>query len=57
MSRDDDLIDIDYWADPERNIRRKSGQQEIILSATPACSKAEWLMLLAGLGMDGPSEE
>jgi hypothetical protein len=57
MSRGDEFIDLDYWADPERNIRRKSGEQEIILSATPACSKAEWLMLLAGLGMDEPSGE
>ena len=39
-----------YWADPERNIRRKFGEQEIILSAIPECSKAEWLTLPAGLG-------
>lgn len=50
----DDFIDIDYWADPERNIRRKSGEQETILSATSACSKAEWEMILAGLGMSDP---
>ena len=49
---DEDYIDVDYWADPERKIRRKSGEQEVILAATGACSKAEWLMLLAGLGMD-----
>jgi hypothetical protein len=51
---DDDYIDVDYWADPERKVRRKSGEQEAILSATSACSKAEWLMLLAGLGMLDP---
>jgi len=49
--KDENFIDVDYWADPERNIRRKSGQQEVILTATSACSKAEWMMLLAGLGM------
>jgi hypothetical protein len=47
---DEDFIDVDYWADPERKIRRKSGEQETIFTATGACSKAEWLMLLAGLG-------
>jgi hypothetical protein len=50
---DKDYIDVDYWADPERNVRRKSGEQETILRATSACSKAEWLMLLAGLGLEG----
>jgi hypothetical protein len=50
----EDYIDTDYWADPERNIRRQSGQQEAILIATRACSKSEWLMLLAGLGMIDP---
>jgi len=49
---DEDYIDVDYWADPTRKIRRKSGEQDVIFSATGACSKAEWLMLLAGLGMN-----
>ena len=48
---DDDYIDEDYWADPDQKIRRKSGEQDAIMLATSACSKAEWLMLLAGLGM------
>src|SRR5580704_13252777 len=47
---DEDYIDVDYWADPTRKIRRKSGEQDVIFAATGACSKAEWLMLLAGLG-------
>jgi hypothetical protein len=51
---DEDFIDVDYWADPARNIRRKSGEQDVILAATGACSKAEWMMLLAGLGMMNP---
>jgi hypothetical protein len=51
---DEDFIDTDYWADPERKIRRKSGEQETILTATGACSKVEWMMLLAGLGMIDP---
>jgi hypothetical protein len=53
---DEDFIDVDYWADPERKIRRKSGEQDAILTATGACSKAEWLMLLAGLGMADPED-
>ncbi len=53
---DEEYIDVDYWADPDRKIRRKSGEQDVIFAATSACSKAEWLMLLAGLGMiDGDS--
>ena len=36
--------------------RRKSGKQDVIFAATGACSKAEWLMLLAGLGMDDPEQ-
>jgi hypothetical protein len=50
----EDFIDTDYWADPERKIRRKSGEQDVILAATGACSKAEWLMLLAGLRWVAP---
>ncbi len=53
---DEDYIDVDYWADPTRKIRRKSGEQDVIFAATGACSKAEWLMLLAGLGMSEESE-
>ena len=37
-----------YWADPERNIRRLSGEQEIILTAAEEYSKDEWLMFLNG---------
>jgi len=56
VERDDDFLDTEYWADPERKIRRKSGEQEVVMQATPACSKAEWMMLLAGLGMDTSGE-
>jgi hypothetical protein len=45
---DDDFLDDEYWADPERNIRRKSGEQDVIFAATSACSKAEWLMCWRG---------
>jgi hypothetical protein len=31
---DEDFIDMDYWADPARKIRRKSGEQETIMVAT-----------------------
>jgi hypothetical protein len=48
---DADFLDVDYWASPDRKICRKSGEQEVILMATAVCSKSEWMMLLAGLGM------
>jgi hypothetical protein len=50
----EDYINVDYWADPDRKIRRRSGDQDVILAASTACSKAEWMMLLAGLGMIDP---
>jgi hypothetical protein len=31
-----------YWGDPSGNIRRMSGEQEIIATITPECSEAEW---------------
>ena len=36
---------------PERNIRRMSGEQEIVVKATDACSKAEWAMLLEAMSL------
>ena len=41
--RDDQYIDPEgYWIDPDRNVRRKSGEQEVILSAAGNCSGVEW---------------
>jgi hypothetical protein len=54
---DEDYIDVDYWADSARNVTRKSEEQDVIFAATGACSKAEWLMLLAGLGMSEVLEQ
>jgi hypothetical protein len=51
---EEEYLDVDYWADPDRKIRRKSGEQDVIFTATSACSKVEWMMLLAGLGMVDP---
>ena len=31
-----------YWIDPDRNIRRTSGGQEAIVTATEKCSAKEW---------------
>jgi hypothetical protein len=42
-----------YWADPERNIRRTSGEQHVVLTATDECTKGEWLFVLDGLGIRG----
>ena len=53
--KNEDFIDTEYWADPERNVRRKSGERDVILTATSACSKAECLIILTGLGL-GDSE-
>jgi hypothetical protein len=47
---DEDFIDTDYWADPERKVRRKSGEQDVILAATGACSKANGLCCWPGWG-------
>ena len=54
MAADDYIDPKGYWADPVRHIRRLSGHQEVILTAAEECSKEEWLMLLAGLGMIDP---
>jgi hypothetical protein len=46
----EDFIDEQgYWIDSDRNVRRLSGEQEIILMATRHCTKAEWLLMVEGL--------
>lgn len=40
-----------YWGDPQGNIRRMSGEQEIVATVTPECNEAEWKALCA-LGVD-----
>ena len=48
----EDFIDPKgYWADPGRNIRRTSLRQEIVLTATTACTVGEWMFLLESLGI------
>jgi hypothetical protein len=50
----EDFIDPEgYWADPERNIRRTSGEQQAVVRATDACTKGEWIYLLDSLGIEG----
>jgi len=45
--RDEDHLDPKgYWCDPDGNIRRMSGDQEIIAKKTEKCSEAEWNELL-----------
>ena len=42
---DKDYVELDpkgYWADAARNIRRMSGEQEVVLTATEECSALEW---------------
>ena len=49
----EDFIDPKgYWSDSERNIRRTSGEQEIVLKATDACTTAEWMFLRESLGIE-----
>jgi hypothetical protein len=45
-----------YWADPECNIRRMSGEQDAILKATDRCTEAEWKFVLECMGMGGDEE-
>jgi hypothetical protein len=48
----EDFIDPKgYWADLGRNIRRTSLRQEIVLTATTACTVGEWMFLLESLGI------
>ena len=45
MTDKDYLDPKGYWGDPEGNIRRMSGEQEIIATVTGDCSEAEWKAL------------
>ena len=49
---DKDYLDPNgYWGDPSGNIRRMSGEQEIIATvATGECSEAEWRALCSIAG-------
>ena len=38
-----------YWIDPARNVRRMSGEQEVILSAAENCSGVEWNYLFEAI--------
>lgn len=42
MTSEDYLDPKGYWCDTSGNIRRMSGEQEIIAVATDKCSQAEW---------------
>jgi hypothetical protein len=48
--RDQQYIDPEgYWIDPARNVRRKGGEQEIIVSAAEGCSDLEWTYIFAAI--------
>jgi hypothetical protein len=38
-----------YWVDPDRNVRRMGGEQEIILKPTEECSDIEWSHLFEAI--------
>jgi hypothetical protein len=42
------------WFDPSGNLRRMSGEQDIIATVSPECSDAEWIALAR---LDNPSQE
>ena len=47
---DEQYIDPDgYWIDPARNVRRKSGEQTVILKAAEDCSGLEWNFLFEAI--------
>lgn len=39
------VLEAEYWGDPSGNIRRMSGEQEIIAIVTESCSNEEWSAL------------
>lgn len=45
MVTPDQLDPQGYWGDPSGNIRRKSGEQDIIATVTDECNKTEWYSL------------
>jgi hypothetical protein len=45
MTAKDYLDPKGYWGDPNGNIHRMSGEQEIIATVTGECSEAEWRAL------------
>jgi hypothetical protein len=48
----EDFIDPEgYWADTKRNVRRRSGEQEVVFIATEQCTKGEWIFVLESLGI------
>jgi hypothetical protein len=48
--RDEQFIDPKgYWIDPERNVRRMSGEQTVILRAAEDCSGLEWNFLFEAI--------
>jgi hypothetical protein len=52
--KSEDFIDgRGYWIDLDRNVRRLSGEQEIVLRASEECTKAEWMLMIEWFGL-GP---
>ena len=35
----------EYWGDPSGNLRRMSGEQEVIATVSPICTEQEWKAL------------
>jgi hypothetical protein len=40
-------LEPEYWGDPNGNIRRMSGEQEIIATVAQACAEEKWKALCA----------
>jgi hypothetical protein len=48
--RDEQYIDPNgYWIDPDRNVRRISGEQSVVLRTAEDCSSLEWSFLFEAI--------
>jgi hypothetical protein len=47
-------LEAEYWGDPNGNIRRMSGEQEIIATITGKCTEEEWKALGSIGGRSAP---
>jgi hypothetical protein len=49
-------LEAEYWGDPSGNIRRMSGEQEIIATVTGECTEEEF-KALCSIGLLSPNRE
>jgi hypothetical protein len=49
-------LEVEYWGDPSGNIRRMSGEQEIIATITSECTEEEF-RALCSIGLPSAKRE